>query len=186
MNDLMEDGGDRLTAESFAPGQQFVGDGRQRELVGACVDFGQSPQRLFGRHVLGRAHDGRLLGQLGCRLAHLGNAEVHHLDHFALFTGQSHQEEILRFEVAVHDPTGVRGGQRRGNLSHDIQNARHRHGPHAAYFRVQFDAIDVFHHQVGISAGREVEIQNLHDVRVAQFRGDLGLPLETLEDIGTI
>ena len=80
----------------------------------------------------------------------------------------------------------VRRDQSRGDLSDNVQHARQRHGPHAADLRSQLDTVEVLHHQIGMPLRRQVEIQNLHDVRVVQLRGYLGFPLEALDHVGAI
>ena len=68
----------------LAPGQQLVGDGGQRELVGPGVDLPGPAERLLGGHVVGGPEHAGLAGQPGGRLLDLGDAEVQHLDVVAL------------------------------------------------------------------------------------------------------
>ena len=71
VNHLVQDRRHGVTLKWYAAGEQLVGDCSQGEFVGALVDFSQPSHGLLRSHVLGRAHDGGLLGQLGGCLAHL-------------------------------------------------------------------------------------------------------------------
>ena len=65
VHDVVEQRRDLLVVEGRAPAQHLPGDAGQRPLIGAVVDRGQAPAGLLGRHVVGRAHQRRGLGQLG-------------------------------------------------------------------------------------------------------------------------
>ena len=184
VHDLIEDGGHRAAPESWAPGDQLVGNRGQRELVGAIGDLVEPALRLLGGHVLGRAQNGFLHGQLGGRLAHLGNAKVDHLHHLAVAAGQLHQEHVLRLEVAVDHLVAVRRRQAGGDLANDVENPLDGHGADPLDLLGQLDPFQHLHDQVGIALGRDVEIQDLHDVGVAQPGRHLGLALEALEYLG--
>ena len=97
----------------------------EAEDVGLVVDT--QPASLFGRHELWcadehsgvgpRPEDSRGIVAGVARSGQLGNAEVEEL-------GQAVRanHHVVRFDIAMHDPRGMRLVQRRGNLSCDIEN----------------------------------------------------------------
>ena len=137
---------------------------------------------LFGRHVTersendtsGRGCDGRhrSLGRAeGHELS--GKAEVENLDRPV--TGQ---KEILRLQIPMDDPLGVRGRQPLGYRSRDI----HRFAPgqcacvHALTNRL---AVEQLHHRER-QAVDDAELVNRQDARMRERRHGPGFRLEPL------
>ena len=115
MNDLVEQSGRVRAAEAIAAGQHPIGDGAERELVGAAVDrLGVAP------HLL-RCHVGRgaeyVVRQRKPAIGgpHLGDAEVEHFDDLVGLAVDGGQEDVGRLEVAMDHPVAVRRRQRRSD-----------------------------------------------------------------------
>src|SRR5262249_19686491 len=73
---------------------------------------------LFGTHVLERPDQHALLRADRARTAErLRDAEVQHLDDFALFV--RHEKDVFGLEITMHEPGGVRLIERTGDLRHD-------------------------------------------------------------------
>src|SRR5207249_1753300 len=123
----------RAAGERAPTGDHLVEDRAEREDVGAVI--GVLPLHLFRRHVGYRSHDGaaqRLEGRRirasslpwrnHGRIAHqLGDAEVDDLQ-----AALDRDEQVLRFEIAVHDSLGVRRRQAAGELDRVIEQLRWR------------------------------------------------------------
>jgi hypothetical protein len=88
------------------------------------------------------------------------------------------QQDVLRFDVAVHDSCAV-GGFERGA---DLDGNPDRMGGVQRFVREQslkVHSLYEFHHQEGHTAvGSHVE--QAHDVRVGQLRDSAGLPVNLL------
>jgi hypothetical protein len=98
--------------ERRAAGEQGVEHAAQGVEVGAPVD--PAAERLLGGEVLGGAHDGvgRRERLRAGRVGQLGDAEVEHAHPAVGGVG-----DVARLDVAVHQPAGVRGVERRGHLA---------------------------------------------------------------------
>ena len=81
------------------------------------------------------------------------------------------------FRSRCTTPRPVGRLQRRADLPHDAGDLLEIERL-AARARREALALEVFHHQVRLAGGQGVEVEHLHDVRVLQPRGDLGLALE--------
>ena len=88
----------------------------QRPDIGARVD--RVSQRLLRRHVRCRAHAGVDSGKLR-RSRHLGQAEIHQLGH-RLARPVLAKHDVRGLDVAVHNPSRMRGGKRFGSLPSDF------------------------------------------------------------------
>ena len=79
---------------------------------------------LFGRHVERRPNDRSGLGDgSGHRIRRDGSrqAEVEHLDLDRVRLGRASEENVLRFQIAVHDALGVRCAEGAGNGADDAE-----------------------------------------------------------------
>ena len=102
------------------PGEQLVQDGRQR----VDVDGGARRQALddLGRQVVRRADDLRGAGSRRGRVDQLGDAEVGEQGGVRAAGAERAlhvEQDVLRLDVAVDDPGGVRGGEPVGDVRDD-------------------------------------------------------------------
>ena len=151
-------------------GEHFVGDGRQREDIGARVDLLRHD--LLRGHVLGRT-DG-LAGLRQPHVPHLGDTEVEQAH--AAVAGEEH---VRRLHVAVHDVVLVRVLQRVGDAD--------EHADPIAQGEVaildglpQLEAVEHLHRdpRVLVTPPRR---EHFHDVRVVEHRRDLDLLIEAAD-----
>src|SRR6185312_17281037 len=91
--------------------------------------------------------------------------------------------DVFGLEIPVHDPLGVRGRQRVGELADDP-------GGHAGVERtvadqggVQVGALQVLHHDVG-PVLVDVAVVDLDDAGVGDQRGGARLVEEAVHDVG--
>ncbi|MCZ7679675.1 MAG: hypothetical protein M5U28_13310 [Sandaracinaceae bacterium] len=136
---------------------------------------------LLGRRVARRPDQGAGLREALVPLAllQLGDPEVEEL-HALEAAGQRHEEDVGRLEVAVDDARLVRGRERRQELHGDGRGARRREAA-ALQHREERLALEQLHDQEGRLARRLHEVGHLHDVRVHEPAGRLGLAAEALE-----
>ena len=97
-----------------------------------------------------------------------------------------HDEDVLRVHVAVNDPLQVRGGQRGAELIGDVDDARERQRTGAGQDLPQRFALEVLHHQVSRAVRQRVEVDDGHDRRMPQARGDLRFAHEAGQRLGMI
>ena len=161
---------DRLRAlERRSAGECLVQDDAQRVDVGPFIKGHIALGVLWG-HVQRGAQNVAGLGQLhgaGARV-HLGDAEVHDLDHCPLALAS--EEDVLWLEVAVDDPCLVGGLQRRGHVQ------RHRDGDvdfrrPLAQELTEILPLQQLHDQVDPPVGGLVEVDDLDDARVLDVAG---------------
>jgi hypothetical protein len=91
--------------------------------------------------------------------------EVGHLDLSPV--GDQH---VLGLDVAVDQPGGVRGGQRRGHRLDQLDGPPGVHRGLAGDELTQREPLHVLHHDVG-TPGIGALVEDRHDVRVRQVRG---------------
>ena len=106
--------------------KELVRDDAKRPHVRACIDV--RIDALFGRHVGEGAERRPGGGQRrlcrGIGLAVRGETEVENLgDAFA------RDQDVARFEIAVHDPGGVGAREPVGHLRQDADGLVERHPP---------------------------------------------------------
>ena len=87
------------------------------------------------------------------------------------------------FRIPVDHPQVVRRLQGRGHLVHDGHHRGQRQGALALHPHRQVLALDQLHDQVRAPVGTLVEVDHLHDVRVAQAGNDLRLTPEALQEL---
>ncbi len=155
-----------LGAEAVAPplerpvaGQQLVEDEADGVDVAAGVDPRRVAHDLLGAHVLGRAQQVALLGQVLVAVApldlqELGDAEVEDLQH--LLTGRPAVDEhqVGRLEVAVDDPVLVGHLEDVAELVEDPRRPVERHRDAGLQDRLEAPAPDVIHLDEGDGAVR--------------------------------
>ena len=155
----------------LAAGQAFVQQTGQRIDVGAGI--GDAGAEAFGSHVGERADDRAGLGQLGGRDV-VGDAEVDQVDEVA----PGHQR-VGWLDVAVHQPDGMRGVQRGGQLLNDVHGPWRAHRAVAPQQTGYVDALDDRHRQIQ-STVDFAGLINRDDVRLGQPGGGVGLAPEPL------
>ena len=102
------------TKRRFAA-QQLITGHSEGIHIGARIQF--PPTDLLRAHVQWRSH--RHAGGLVTAISQLCQSEVRNL-YLALFR----DEDILRFDITVHDAGFARGLQSGGDLTHDVQDGR--------------------------------------------------------------
>ena len=167
----------------MTPADHLGQDHAERKQVGARVE--RQALRLLGRHVVRRADDGPVRGQVGCpdvarRLVRrrqildpLGEAEVHDL-HVPLLG----QHDVGGLQIAVQKPAGMGFLERLGDLSGHAQRLGERQSA-VLQPAMQRLAGDVLHHQeqrVAVFA----DLEDLADVRVIERGHGHRLAAQTL------
>jgi hypothetical protein len=122
--DRHTDRAEGLAPERLATGQTLVGHHGEGPQIRAVIHAFAID--LFGAHELGGADQRACLGTRTARVFpwHLGNSEVEHLDEH--FVGRLHQEDVGRFDVAMHHAERLRRRQHIGHLSDDHRRAAKR------------------------------------------------------------
>jgi hypothetical protein len=117
---LERDGNHGIAHEWRSPDQHFVEHDAKTVEVGAAVDG--EVLRLLRRQVLGGAGNGSCLREVGVSCC-VRNAEVDHLDVPIRF-----DQDVVRLDVAVHQPLPMRRLQCRGHLRRDVERLVFRQG----------------------------------------------------------
>jgi hypothetical protein len=106
----------------------------------------------------------------------LRDPEVDHLRDLApLLAGDRDQQHVLRLEVAMDDAAPMRRRQRGGYLVDDGHGAPDVHRAVARELGREVVPLEELHGEERLPLGRLVEVDHVHDVRVAQRRRDLRL-----------
>ena len=167
----------------FRPETELVEDRAQRVDVGALIDH-LVAAGLLGRHVRdGPDHraGARRRVHLVDRLQ-LGDAEVEHLEEIGPVLPPA-DEQILRLEVAVDDPRGVRDLHAAARLRHQIGGPPDRQRPLAPEERGEALADQVLHHDVGRAVLGDAEVDGGRHVLALERPGRLCLTLEPRQDV---
>ena len=109
----------------------------------------------------------------------LGDPEVEHL-HEQLVAAAD-EEQIAGLQVAVHHPAAVRALQQLGHLA----DQQHRLAVAETASQKPFAellAVEPLHDDERQTSGHAPVIEDLHDMRTAQLRGDARLALEALRE----
>lgn len=157
------------------PGQALEQHARQRVDVGAVGDLGVG--KPFGRHVFPGADRGAQLGEFLVG-GGAGDAEV---DEVGEVVGGD--QDVLRFDVAVHDAGGVRGIERGGDLGDDGDRAWRGQRPEAFQHAVQVGALDQAHLQKDLAVDFAVVVHG-HHMGFLQTSGGAGLAFHPLAEDG--
>ena len=116
--------------------QHGVDHATQRVEIGACRNAGVGG--LFGRHVVGRPHDGAGGGLVVAK--DLGDAEVDQLDGIVGL-----KDQVGRLQISVNDSDVMSVFERRADLDRDVQRPHPTQLFFAANHRLQCLAADQFH-----------------------------------------
>ena len=135
-----------------------------------------APVGLLRREVVRAPHEHVRAreARLPVGLHQAGDAEVGELD--AAVSGQQH---VLRLDVAVDHPLGVRVGERPAHLHADAHRLLGGQRALAAHEALQVLAVHQLHHEVG-AVGVLAAVEQAHQVRVGEARHQHGLPAEAL------
>ncbi|VAZ61942.1 hypothetical protein LAUMK7_04387 [Mycobacterium kansasii] len=153
------------------PGQAFVQHAGQCIDVGAVGDFVVG--ETLGRHVFPGAHRGAQLGELFVG-GGAGDAEVDQVGEVV-----AGDQDVLRFDVAVHHAGGVRGVEGGGDLGDDGHRSRRGQRAEALKDVVQVGALDEAHLQVHLPVDFAVVVDGYH-VGFLQPAGDARFTLHPL------
>ena len=111
----------------------------------------------------------------------LGDSEVDQLDEIGA-AGLVDEEDVVRFEVPVDDSAVVGRLQRAAALKENRSHALERKRRSGLHERLQRPPLQEFHDEVVPAAVRDVEIENVDDVLVADDVHGLCLVEEPLDD----
>jgi hypothetical protein len=141
----------RLGGERRAAGEALEEDAAEGEHVARRRDLVVAPHAL-GRHVARRADEGSLRGQRR-RVADARDAEVEQPSVARVI--RPDEEDVRRFDVAMHDARRVDGGERVGEPRSDRDRILHREASEAEALR-EAAADEPFHHQEAPASERAV------------------------------
>ena len=117
----------------------------------------------------------------------LADAEVEHLRALAgLRLRVVHEEDVLRFQIAMDDVLGVGRGQGCCALPRDPQRLDHRKLAHAIHALGERLAFEQLHHDVRGRVVVVAEVEDLHDAAIGDGRGRARLVEEALDDLGLL
>ena len=150
----------RVTLEGLAAGEQFVQHRAQRVQVGACVDA--AGLQLLRRLVVRRAGDHAFQRRQRGMVRHARDAEVQHLGLVA-----PRQEDVGRLDVAMHDATRMRVGQRIGDTAHQQCGLGRARAPSAVQRLAQVAPAQPLHRDVH-AVRRQASVVDGDDVGVVQ------------------
>ena len=105
-----------------------------------------------------------------------GEAEIHHFELPAV-----RDEHVLGFDVAVHHPRLVRGGERGCDVFHIGERPLRAQRRLAAHHAPQRFTVDELHHDVGLAL-RGALIENAHHVLVGEDGGGACLAVELRDE----
>ena len=171
--------------ERGASGEHLIEHSAECVKIGAAVEFvSRCAAPLFGSGVLGREQQAVGTAQVGDVFGHGGDAEVEHLDLDFAAARFNPQEEVFGLDIAVNGAAGVGGRQSGPNSADDLQRPGNRdralglakNSPDACPW-------DVFHSDEQAPVLVLVEIDDLHQVRVAQLVGGASLVTESLHEL---
>ncbi len=180
----LDDGRDDLQnavgQERQAAAQRLVEERSERPNVRPLVDA-SGRLELLGSHIRGRTDDIRLLRQGHRRLARLRDPEVDELDRLGVVEPPA-DEEVLRFEIAMDDSSGVGFREPVARLERERHRLRGRERTDAAEaiaYRLPFEQL---HHDERLARGETPEVEDLRDVLAREPRDDAPLALEARDD----
>ena len=143
-----------------------------------------SPRACSGRHVVRGPEGGGLLDGRGAVGDHLGDPEVEDLQPRPAIVPRG-QEQVLRLEIAVHNPSRVRPVERQRHLGEERHGRLGGERPAALEDGVEIVAAQQLHHQEG-GARRLVDpgVEGLDDVLALDLGGHPRLELEAGAQVG--
>ena len=162
---------ERRSVERSPAVEALPRDHAKRELIAARIDVGAG--ELLGRHVRGRPHhraDRRGLERCRGRRRRIGSdlddpREPEVRNARSIVVADQH---VLRLEVAMHDP----GGVRRGQTAPGVDQHRDDRAPRSSRRRephTQRRAAHVLHRDVGRAIDRP-DLEHVDDIRMRELR----------------
>jgi hypothetical protein len=167
-----------VAVERHRARQRVVEDAAERVDVGARVD--RLAADLLRRDVVERADEHPDLGQRGVRGGALREPEVGQVD--VLDAALGRDQDVAGLDVAVHEPATVRGVERGGDLTGDLDRTR-RLEPLARDQRAEVGPRHEAHRDVQQAVGL-AGLVDRDDVRVVDQRGEPRLAREALAERG--
>ena len=181
VQELIEDGGERLAGERRAAGRHLEDHGAERKDVGAGID--RLAERLLRSHITGgpereavgrrvTSHGRGLRIRGGRRPEELGQSEVENLDPFL---GGDHH--VAGLQIPVQDTRGVRARQAVSQLAGDGQCLRQRQRGARSQELAQAPS----GHQLHGQEDQPVQLLDrvdVDDVRMVERGGRAGFPLK--------
>ena len=138
---------------------------------------------MLGRHEVDRAQALAGVGQL-----RVGRVHGPRQPEVAQIGVAARQQDVAGLDVAVHQPGGVRGIERFGDLTHDLRRALGRQGAVAPQELLEVCARDIAHRDVEMAVFLARRVDGDH-VRVIDRRGHARLALEAIAEgrvVGTL
>ena len=134
------------------------------------------PHRLLG----GRE---RTLARHRSRARNLRQPKIEHLDAQASI-GRSRQEQVLGFDVAVHDATRVRFADRIASLNHPVDRVLERARLSIDQSIRQVFTFEELEDKERRAALQTSDVENATDMRALYLEKDAGLSLESSHSLG--
>ena len=170
-----------LADEGWLAGEKLVRRHSQGVDIHRRPDF--SAEELLGRRIHRRAHDEAHLRsrrlRIGCQ--ELGDAEIEHLEDRPPALAR-HHEQVLRLEIAMHDPTRVRRRHRLRRLPDQLRHLGEGQGAAAAQQLLEVLALEVLHHRERAPVGQVAEVEVARHVHAADLARRPRLLHETVDD----
>ena len=110
----------------------------------------------------------------------LGDTEIEHL-HERRPVGPRRDEEVRRLQVAVHDPRGVRVGDRLHGLEQVLDRLFEREPSALLEHLVEIQPAQILHDEVGQPVVEPARVHDAHDMLALQVRHRARLSQETAD-----
>ena len=151
-------------------GEHFVQHNANRIDIGATI--GIFALRLLGAYVMHRTDRRGLVNVFGFHMVEPGDAEIRDLD-----VGVGQQNDILRLDIAVHDPLVVGVLQCAQDLDHEMLRFTDIERFLTVDIFFERDALHVFHNNI-LEVLAETDVVYLYDIRVRQYGDRFGFVFE--------
>ena len=159
-HDLLDSGEISVAVKRPLAGKQLVQQNSGGKNVGACIDG--AALNLLRRHVLERSDHRPLRARGVTGVLDAGHTEICELDATTGFN-----QQVGRFDVAVHDALLVRVLQRRQQVGHDGQRLPQCVQLALVKVVLQVVALDELHHQKG-DVTVSIRVVHADDIGVLQ------------------
>ena len=169
-----------LALEDRAACQQLIGD-EPDEVEVSLRAYGLR-LRLLGRHIAGRADGHPFPGQgreMSLLIKDLGDPEIEELDD-VFTTTDRRAKDVLRFEVSVDHPSGVRLSKPIQRLYQVVHHTLRFEGRLMANDVLEGVTFKALHDEVEEALVSSTEVMNLDDIRVPERRDRARLALKAL------
>ena len=153
----------RFAGKRQPPGQHLEEHHAEAVEIAAPVELAAA--QLLGAHVFGRAEEHAGAGQ--GHAAHLGDAEVEHLDELVVAPAR-HQHHVRGLEIAMHHAAGVRLGERFADLRGDVDRARRRQTARLLDGVPEVAPVEMLHREIEHAVGQGAVVVDGDDVRMIE------------------